>query len=186
MKTAMKSLIRSFPKQASLINLLLLASLILLVIGITAPLLTIIKFSFIENTVSLLSTVEQFYAEKEWFLFIIIATFSLCVPVIKIASLLLILNVDYSRGSLLDKSLQVIETVGKWSMLDVFVVALLLVSVKLGALAKVEVHYGLYAFATSVLLTMTLSFWIHHLSKQRIKLLTTTRNTTTPHLQTLD
>ena len=36
-------------------------------------------------------------------------------------------------------------------MLDVFVVALLLVSVKLGVLAKVDVHYGLYAFATSVL-----------------------------------
>jgi paraquat-inducible protein A len=165
----MKSLIRHFPKQAIIINLLLLAALGILVIGITAPLLTLIKFSFLENTVSLLSTVKQFYADQEWFLFIVIALFSLCVPVIKIASLLLILNVDYCRDSLLDKSLQIIETVGKWSMLDVFVVALLLVSVKLGALAKVEVHYGLYAFATAVLLTMGLSYWIHRLSVQRIK-----------------
>ena len=165
----MKSLIRHFPKQSIIINLLLLVALGILMIGITAPLLTLIKFSFIENTVSLLSTVKQFYADQEWFLFIVITVFSLCVPVIKIASLLLILNVDYSRGSLLDKSLHVIETLGKWSMLDVFVVALLLVSVKLGALAKVEVHYGLYAFATAVLLTMGLSYWIHRLSIQRIK-----------------
>lgn len=165
----MKSLIQYFPKQAIIINLLLLLALATLIIGITAPLLTLIKFSFLENTVSLLSTVQQFYVEKEWFLFIIIALFSLCVPVIKITSLLLILNVSYSHGSFLDKTLQVIETIGKWSMLDVFVVALLLVSVKLGALAKVEVHYGLYAFATSVLLTMGLSYWIHRLSKQRVK-----------------
>ena len=165
----MKSLIQYFPKQAILINLLLLLALATLIIGITAPLLTLIKFSFLENTVSLFSTVQQFYAEEEWFLFIIIALFSLCVPIIKITSLLLILNVSYSLGSFLDKTLIVIETIGKWSMLDVFVVALLLVSVKLGALAKVEVHYGLYAFATSVLLTMGLSYWIHLLSKKRLK-----------------
>jgi paraquat-inducible protein A len=54
-------------------------------------------------------------------------------------------------------------------MLDVFVVALLLVSVKLGALAKVEVHYCLYAFALSVLLTIGLSYWIKQLSNSRSK-----------------
>lgn len=169
MTLKMKSLIEYFPKQAIIINLLLLLALATLIIGITAPLLTLIKFSFLENTVSLLSTVQQLYTEKEWFLFIIIALFSLCVPIIKITSLLLILNVSYSLDSFLDKTLRVIETIGKWSMLDVFVVALLLVSVKLGALAKVEVHYGLYSFAASVLLTMGLSYWIHRLSTQRIK-----------------
>lgn len=165
----MKSLIRLYTKQSIIINLLLLTALSILIIGITAPLLTLIKFSFLENTVSLLSTVQQFYSEKEWFLFIIITVFSLCIPVIKITSLLLIVNVDYSHGSILDRTLHVIETIGKWSMLDVFVVALLLVSVKLGALAKVEVHYGLYAFATSVILTMGLSYWIYFLSKKRLK-----------------
>ena len=73
-------------------------------------------------------------------------------------------NVEYKKGSILDKSLTLIETLGKWSMLDVFVVALLLVSLKLGALAKVEVHYGLYFFTASVILTMALSFWIYHLA----------------------
>lgn len=170
----MKSLIRLYTKQSIIINLLLLVALGILIVGITSPLLTLIKFSFLENTVSLLSTVQQFYAEKEWFLFIVIAVFSLCVPIIKITSLLLIVNVDYSRGSILDKALHVIETIGKWSMLDVFVVALLLVSVKLGALAKVEVHFGLYAFATSVLLTMGLSYWIHRLSLKRLNQLNVT------------
>ena len=46
---------------------------------------------------------------------------------------------------------------GKWSMLDVFVVAVLLASVKLAGLAQVEIHSGLYAFAASVLLTMLIT-----------------------------
>ena len=163
----MKSLIRIFPRQGIVINLLLLVALASLTIGLTAPLLTLEKMYFFENTVSLFSTVTGLFHQKEWFLFIVIALFSLCVPIIKIASLVLILNLEYTKDSFLDKALHIIELIGKWSMLDVFVVALLLVSVKLGVLAKVEVHYGLYAFASSVLLTMSLSVWISKLSKKR-------------------
>ena len=158
------SLIKQFTIQGIAINILLLCSLVALVIGVTAPLLTLQKLYFIENTISLISTIQVLYRDHEWMLFTIITLFSLCVPVIKIISLLLITNVEYKTGSALDKSLSLIETLGKWSMLDVFVVALLLVSVKLGALAKVEVHYGLYVFAASVILTMGLSFWIYRLA----------------------
>lgn len=161
------SLIKRFTIQGIAINILLLCSLVALVIGVTAPLLTLQKLYFIENTISLISTIQALYRDQEWMLFSIILIFSLCVPVIKIISLLLITNVEYNPGSLLDKSLSLIETLGKWSMLDVFVVALLLVSVKLGALAKVEVHYGLYVFAFSVILTMALSFWIYSLAHKK-------------------
>ncbi len=161
----MKSIIRNFPKQGVAINLLLLVALTCLVVGVSAPLLTLEKMYFFENTVSLLSTIKGLYLQQEWFLFYVIAIFSLCIPAIKIASLILITNMQFEQGSFLDKTLQLIETFGKWSMLDVFVVALLLVSVKLGVLAKVDVHYGLYIFASSVLLTMGISLWIHKLSK---------------------
>ncbi len=144
-----------------------MVALATLIIGVTAPLLTLEKMYFFENTITLFSTITGLFSQKEWFLFIVIALFSLCVPVIKIASLVLILNLEYQKNSFLDKALHIIEMVGKWSMLDVFVVALLLVSVKLGVLAKVEVHYGLSVFAASVLLTMGLSVWIHKLSIKR-------------------
>lgn len=162
----MRSLIRKYPKQGIVINVLLLLALACLVIGVTAPLLTLEKMYFFENTVTLTSTVKGLFIQKEWFLFFVIAIFSLCIPVIKIVGLVLILNLEYTKNSFLDKTLHIIELVGKWSMLDVFVVALLLVSVKLGVLAKVEVHYGLYMFATSVLITMSLSVWIYTLSNK--------------------
>jgi len=158
------SIIHRFSAQGILINILLLGSLALLIVGVSAPLLTLQKLYFIENTISLISTIESLYEEQEWMLFFIIGLFSICIPVIKIVSLILIVNVAYSRRSVLDYLLTLIETLGKWSMLDVFVVALLLVSVKLGALARVQVHYGLYVFAASVVLTMALSFWIYKLA----------------------
>lgn len=161
----MKSLIQNYPKQGILINLLLLVALSSLIVGVSAPLLTLEKLYFFENTVSLFSTVMELFTQQEWFLFFVIAIFSLCIPIIKIVSLILIINVSYTKGSFLDKALHIIEVIGKWSMLDVFVVALLLVSLKLGVLAKVDVHYGLYAFAASVLLTIFLSFWISSLSE---------------------
>lgn len=43
---------------------------------------------------------------------------------------------------------------GRWAMLDVMVVAILIVTVKLGALASIQIHYGLYIFGFAVLLIM--------------------------------
>ena len=42
--------------------------------------------------------------------------------------------------------------------------ALLVVAVKLGAVARVETHYGLYAFASAVLLTMVISARVMYLA----------------------
>ena len=42
-------------------------------------------------------------------------------------------------------------------MLDVFVVAVLVVTVKLGAIASVEIHYGMYFFSAAIILTMIIT-----------------------------
>lgn len=154
-------------KSGIAISLLLIAALVLFTVGVTAPLMTLEKLYFFENSVSMLSALKQLFDKGEWLLFTIIGLFSVCLPFIKIISLLAILHIPHQGDSALDKLLSWIERWGKWSMLDVFVVALLLVSVKLGALAKVTVHYGLYAFAASVVITLVVSFWIDRLARKR-------------------
>jgi paraquat-inducible protein A len=42
-------------------------------------------------------------------------------------------------------------------MLDVMVVAMLIVSVKLGAIASIQIHTGLYVFGGAVLLIMLIT-----------------------------
>ncbi len=47
-----------------------------------------------------------------------------------------------------------IEWIGRWSMLDVFVIAILVALVNFGSLANIEPGYGAAAFACVVILTM--------------------------------
>ena len=148
------------PTRGVLVNLLLLAALGLLFYGLQAPILTLEKFYFFSNTVSLLSALQQLAREAEWGLFALVGVFSVVFPVLKNLLLLLIWNFDPSQGERHRRHLRWLAAYGKWSMLDVFVVALLVVSVKLGSLAEARVEEGIYAFAASVILTMLLSAWI--------------------------
>ena len=75
-------------------------------------------------------------------------------PILKLSVLYLLVGKRLSGKKRLHQYLHWMHLYGKWSMLDVFVVAILVVAVKLGAIAHVEMRYGLYAFAGSVLITM--------------------------------
>ena len=50
-------------------------------------------------------------------------------------------------------------------MLDVFVVAILIVAVKLGPLVDIEMEFGLYAFTISVILVMIITSQIVKLTR---------------------
>ncbi len=143
------------------LKILLVIALICFVVGVVSPIVTMTKFYLIENTFSVLSGTIQLLKEQQFFLFIIIAGFSVVVPLIKIGILFKLLDMHESKFEkehvALNKYLRWMHLYGKWSMLDVFVVAVLVVVVKLGAVASVEMRYGLYFFAAAVLLTMILT-----------------------------
>ena len=143
------------------LKILLVLTLICFVVGLVSPIITTTKFYFIESTFSVLSGTIQLLKEQQFFLFIIIAGFSVVIPLIKIGVLFKLLDMHGSRFEkepvVLNKYLHWMHLYGKWSMLDVFVVAVLVVAVKLGAIASVEMRYGLYFFAAAVLLTMILT-----------------------------
>ena len=46
---------------------------------------------------------------------------------------------------------------GRWAMLDVMVGAVLIATVKSGAVASISVHAGLYVFGLAVLITMIIT-----------------------------
>jgi paraquat-inducible protein A len=148
------------PLEGLTVNLLLLAALGLLLLGLTWPVLTLEKFYFFANTVSLWSALLQLIAEREWGLVVLLGLFSVVFPILKILWLFALWNLEAAAGERHRRHLHWLAVFARWSMLDVFVVALLVVSVKLGALAQAHVELGIYAFAASVVLTMVLSAWI--------------------------
>jgi paraquat-inducible protein A len=145
---------RQYPGKARQLRLLIAVASILLGIGLVAPIITLEKFLLIENTFSVVSGVVQLLKEGQWFLFFVIACFSIVLPVLKLGVLYLLVGIRLSGEKQLHQYLHWMHLYGKWSMLDVFVVAILVVAVKLGAIANVEMRYGLYAFAASILITM--------------------------------
>ncbi|EPJ43944.1 MAG: paraquat-inducible protein A [Osedax symbiont Rs2] len=136
-----------------LLKLLLLGSLAMFIAGIFTPMMTISTLIFIQSSFSVVSGLQDLLERDQYLLFVLISGLSIALPFCKILLLAWVLH-NKSRGAKLTKLIALIHDYGRWAMLDVLVVAILLVSVKLGAIASVEVHFGLYWFAAAVLLTM--------------------------------
>ena len=107
---------------------------------------------------TLLGGIHELWIEGSWMLSIIVFIASIAVPVLKIGVLgLLAWSVRRAPGwRRLERArlYRLIETVGHWSMLDVFVVVLLGATVRFGPLASVEPGPALLAFAAVVVLTL--------------------------------
>lgn len=111
---------------------------------------------------TLLGGIHELWLDGSWGLAIIVFIASIAVPVLKIAVLALLAwtvrwKPDWRR---LERArlYRLIETVGHWSMLDVYVVVLLAATVRFGPLASVNAGAGLLAFAAVVVLTL-LATW---------------------------
>lgn len=153
MKQTYQNIATSHPTEALLLKVTLALTFIFLVVGLVSPIITVKKFMLIENTFSVLGGTIQLLKDGQFFLFFIISGFSIALPLLKIAILTKLIN-SKTDAKNLQRYLHWMHLYGKWSMLDVFVVAVLVVAVKLGAIASVEMQYGLYAFAAAVILTM--------------------------------
>jgi paraquat-inducible protein A len=141
-----------------LVRALVAASLMLLAAGAVAPLLTTERFYFFSNTFSLASALRQLVATDQLLLATVIGLFSFCVPIVKAVVIWMAASGRASSRSLL----AIAERFGKWSMLEVFVAALLITALKLGPVAGGTLHYGAYLLAGSVLLSGAASQLLPH------------------------
>ena len=144
----------NYPHEAKRLRIILGITSLFLGVGLVAPIITLKKYVLIENTFSVLSGTLELLKEGQIFIFLVIAGFSIVIPLLKISVLYKLVSVKDAEAVNLDKYLHWMHLYGKWSMLDVFVVAVLVVAVKLGAIASVEIRFGLYSFAAAVILTM--------------------------------
>jgi len=155
-----------FPEKAKRLRLYILMAAGLLLAGLVSPIITLTKFMLVENTFSVLSGVVELLMEGRIFLFLLIAGFSIVLPILKLWVLYRLVSKRAAAEKSVRRLLHWMHLYGKWSMLDVFVVAILVVAVKLGAIADVEMRFGLYAFAASVLITMLITSSIVSLTNQ--------------------
>lgn len=107
---------------------------------------------------TLIGGIVELWTDGAWGLAILVFVASIVVPLLKIVALgLLAWSVEHApdwRRLERSRLYRLIEAVGHWSMLDVYVVVLLVGMVRFGNVASAIPGPGLLAFAAVVVLTM--------------------------------
>lgn len=123
-----------------------------------ANLLPILRLESFAGTQSstIMSGVIQFWQEEDYPVAIIIFVASVLIPVLKIIAIICLCLA--ARGGQSPRNMtrlyRVTEFVGRWSMVDVFVVAVLVGVVQLGSTISIHPGAGAVSFAAVVVLTM--------------------------------
>ena len=95
---------------------------------------------------------------KAVMIFLILVLTPLFMPLVKAVVIWIAASGRTSSGPLLALA----ERFGKWSMLEVFIAALLITALKLGPVVDATLHYGAYLLAGSVLLAGAASQLLPH------------------------
>ena len=168
MANGQKSSLMEHQRVKFLIPLALLVCTGLFLLALSLPLLHAqqqLLWKRWENSYSAWTGVVALWHQHEYPLAAVLFLFCIVFPLVKLLALALIWCVrlwDRERAALLHW----LGVMGKWSMLDVFVVAIVIVLVKLGPLARVEPRSGVYVFAAAILMSMLLTMYIERLTRR--------------------
>lgn len=122
-------------------------------IGMHRDIFSSTKFWFFQDDVSLIDSVTGFFKAGENFLGVIIITFTLIFPMVKFIYMFWGLLAPLTPLGM--KISKILSTLGKYSMLDVFVVALLILNLKFDSdIIDMEVRSGAIFFGVSIILNM--------------------------------
>ena len=136
---------------------LLIAAYILYVPANLLPVMTVISFGKGEAD-TILSGVKELIHAGMWPIALLVFFASIIVPVTKLLSLTyLLLSVHYkSQWRPRERTVlyRITEVVGRWSMIDIFMISILIALVKLEAVATIEPGMGAISFAAVVIITM--------------------------------
>ena len=151
---------RTTARRLEVVAALSLAALVLYVPANIYPILKMYMYgAYSENTVW--DGVLQLMQHRQWLVAAIVFMASMAIPLLKLAGLLLLVvsaRMGWARRLRSRTRLyKLIDVVGPWAMLDVFLLAVLVALVKLSTWAKILPGPGLFAFTAVVVLTMLAS-----------------------------
>ena len=145
------------PNSVSRTWALVLAALICYIPANVLPITTVISMGKKQSD-TIMSGVIYFIQTGMWPIALIIFIASVFVPLLKLLILgFLLISVQRKSGwrpKDRTRLYRIIEVIGRWSMLDIYVVTILVALVKLGALATIEAGPGAVFFAAVVVITI--------------------------------
>jgi len=145
---------------------LLLVSLIANIFGLILPFLEIDEAFHDKIIYSLPHSVELMWQKELYFISILILVFSIIFPFMKLFSLIAIWFLPWKSKNR-ERYLHVIELLGKWSYMDIFIVILLLSLTSDQSNIASTVHIGAHFFIGAITLSMITSEIITTLARKQ-------------------
>ncbi|MEW6340391.1 MAG: paraquat-inducible protein A [Paraburkholderia sp.] len=135
----------------------LLAAMVLYVPAVVLPVM-VSSTLFGVRVDTILSGVAYLWTSGAWLLAVVVFIASIVVPMLKILSLAYLAWSSQLRSARLPRQrsriYRMVELVGRWSMLDIYVVTILVSLVQFGSVATIDAGPGAMAFGAVVVLTM--------------------------------
>ncbi len=148
------------PKSISRTWAFLIASIIMYIPANMLPIMTVQNMGQGDPHTIVGGIIVLIYSDMLPIAFLVFVA-SLLVPLLKMVGIaLLLISVQHSwqvTPRYRIKLYRIIELIGRWSMLDIFMISILVAMVDLGGIAKVYANTGATAFAAVVVLTMLAS-----------------------------
>lgn len=148
------------------IPIMLLVSLIANILGLMLPFLEIDEAFHDKVIYSLPHSVELMWQHKLYFISLLILGFSIIFPFVKLFSLIAVWFLPWKSKNR-ERYLHIIELLGKWSYMDIFVVILLLSLTSDQSNIASTVHIGVYFFIGAITLSMITSEIIMTLARKQ-------------------
>lgn len=145
------------PQSLSRCVAMLACAIILYVPANLYPVMTVVKLSR-GGGHTILEGVRELYEAHMLPLALLVFFASVTVPVLKIGGLMIMCWCTWTGSAtrLLDRSrlYRLIVFIGRWSMIDVFMISILVALVRFGGLAQITAEPGMFAFAAVVVVTI--------------------------------
>ena len=136
---------------------LTICAILLYIPAMLYPMMEITKLG-IKTESTIIEGVVSFLEYENYFIAFVIFTASVIIPLVKLLGLLLIfisLKIDIKiRNKNKNRIFKFIHLIGKWSMIDIYVVAILASTIQVGELFNIKSGLAATSFALVVILTM--------------------------------
>lgn len=153
----MRSLAERYPRDTIALSVLWAIAALTLAAGLALPAVRVIRFRLVDDALSVLSGIAELWRDGSWPLAIIVALFSVAFPIAKLALAAWLWFAPHARRGAVHA---LVAGAGKWSMLDVLVVAVVVASMQGGFVVRLRPEIGVYLFGASTILAALITWLI--------------------------
>jgi paraquat-inducible protein A len=130
-------------------------------LGIILPVIRFTTVFVWTNEHSIATIIYALYRNEEYFLCTVLFAVSIFFPFLKLFYLLTLVTSPDLSPEFRSRSISTMEWIGRYSMTDVMVLALMIFYVNSSGYTEASVLPGVYFFAASALMTMFAYGWAH-------------------------